>query len=105
MPLKEKGQVERHTSKASLANAKDSAQKDEHGIRHGHSLQRGRDPPRRDNGRYVDVRRDQLPQQRHPLKGDVRHVKRRERPVVPPGPGRAGLQVLLHAGDARIANV
>lgn len=45
MPLEEERQVERHAGKASLSNAQQSPQEDQHGVVDGHGLQRGSDAP------------------------------------------------------------
>lgn len=51
------------------------------------------------------MRRNELPEEGHPFKGNVGNVKGRERPLVPVFARRAGLQVFVHAGDARIADI
>lgn len=105
LSLIKEAQIERNAREPSLSNAQQDAQCNEHRIRDGNGLQRRRYPPRHDQHRDVDVRRDELPQERHPFECNVRNVKGRERPFVPVVARGVGLQVFVHAGDARVADI
>lgn len=81
--LKEEAQVEGNARKASLANTEKDAQEDQHRVRRGDGLQRRRKPPGEDDHGHEDVGGYELPQQRHPLKSNIRDVKGRQCPFVP----------------------
>lgn len=105
MTLEEEAQIERNTREASLADTEEHSQGNQHGVRRRNGLQRRREPPRQDHHGDEDVRWDHLPQQRHPLEGNVRDVEGRQSPVVPVVARRIGLEVFVHAGDAGVADV
>lgn len=105
LPFEEKAQVKRNTSKTCFANAQCSAQHNKHGIRRGDGLKRRHETPGQDYHGHKNVRRNDLPQQRHPFKGDISDVERRQCPLIPFFTGRIGLKVFIHACYSSITDI
>jgi hypothetical protein len=105
LPFEEKAQVKRNTSKTCFTNAQHSAQRNKHGIRRSDGLKRRHETPGQDYHGHENVRRNDLPQQRHPFKGNVSDVESRQSPLVPFVTGRVGLKIFIHASYSSIADI
>lgn len=103
--LEEHAKIERDASEPSLAGTEQCSQDDQERVRRGHRLQRGDDAPGEYEHRCVNVRRDYVPEERHPLKADIGHVEGLYCPGVPIFSRRRRLEVDVHAGDARVADI
>lgn len=105
IPPKEETKIERNASEARLADAQHHPHGDEHRVRRGDGLQGRRESPGQHHHGHKDVGGDELPQERHPLKGNVRDVECRQRPLVPVIARGVGLEVLVHACYASVADI